>query len=274
MKNDRGVKLLNDDAARGCSVVPIAVDHGFDSNELGEFDAELARIDELLRLTADECTARIDFESIKARAVSAAKAKKNKRGRIRRAVSYALFACASLVIGFTVYSAFNSANHNDKNPNVVAYSSTEPKSTHNKGIDANKGGSGGDPIWRMEAGTVSDDTYKDITKKVSDLFPDALPETMIKLVDDSEAHITAVGTDGTGSEISYDFVMSTQPPIDLHTGEACSVEDGEYLVYYWQVSEENCVSVRFAGFEQQQADSMFSSLAKRIVQIVPNDGKR
>ena len=148
----------------------------------------------------------------------------------------------------------------------------EPDKSPNKSI---KGASGDQtPIWRMEAGMVSNDAYKDITKKVSDFFPEALPSNMTKLVDESAVHISAVGTDSKGGEISYDFVMSTESPIELQTGEACSVEDGEYLVYYWRVAEGKCVSVRFAGFEQKQADSMFSALAKRIVQIVPNDGCR
>lgn len=269
MKNDRGIKLLIDEAAEACAAVSDAADTGIEADELAEIDA-------LLRLVADESSASIDFETIKQRAVSSAKKKKQKRGKVRRAVSYALFGCAALVLGFSIYSSFNSAGNRVKDPSIVAYASESPKISPSKDPGDSRKGASGDqtPIWRMEAGAVSSDAYKDITKKVSDLFPESLPDNMMKLVDESEAQIAALGTDGKGEEICYDFIMSTEPPIHLQTGEACSVEDGEYLVYYWQVSEENCVSVRFAGFEQEQADSMFNALAKRIVQIVPNDGRR
>lgn len=263
MKNDRSIKLITDEPMDEQAPVLDAADLG------GEFE----EMDALLRLVADESTAQIDFEAIKQRAVSSAKAKKARRGKLRRAVSYALFACAALVMGFSLLTVIRSAGK-PNDPNVIAYSTPDgaPKETHANG---SKGASGDQtPIWRMEAGTVSKDAYKDITKKVSDFFPTELPENMMKLVDDSEAHISAIGINRDGSELCYDLVMSTEPPINLETGEACSVEDGEFIVYYWQISEENCVSFRFTGFEQKQTDSMFGALARRIVQIVPDDGQR
>lgn len=267
MKNDRGIKLLTDDLG-------LDTEHPIDAaDQSSEYD----EIDRLLKLCADESTAEIDFEAIKKRAVSAAKAtEKAKRKKLRRAVSYALFACASLVMCFTVISVLKNSGK-PHGGDITALNSPDAQiATKDPNPNGGHRGSNSDsdPIWRMEAGAVSNDAYKDLTKKVSDFFPETLPESMMKLVEDSSAHVSAYGTDRNGSEISYDLVMSTEPPIPLETGEACSVEDGEYLVYYWQVSEENCVSVRFAGFEQKQADLMFDSLAKRIVQIVPNDGQR
>ncbi len=255
MKNDIGIKLLIDEMKADTAQPPAAEPS----------EAELERIDALLRRTADECTAEIDFEAIKLRAVSAAKAKKSKRGRFRKAASYALFACAALVLGVTMHSVIKSARQ-PVDPGTMVYNS--PGVTGG----SHRGSPDGPAVWRVEGGTVSNDQYKVISKHVSDLFPDGLPETMTRMVEDSGTH--AIGTDRNGAEIGYDFVMSTEPPIPLEMGEACSVEDGEYLVYYWQVTEENCVSLRFTGFEQRRADYMFDSLAKRIVQIVPNDGQR
>lgn len=265
MKNDRGIKLITDDLGLESDRPLDAVDQSIENDE----------IDRLLKLCADESTAEIDFQAIKNRAVSAAQLKKAKRGKLRRAASYALFACASLVLGLTLFSVLkNAGKPNGTDITVLnshdAHATKAPKS----GEQQRGSNSDSDPLWRMEAGAVSNDVYKDLTKKVSDFFPDSLPENMVKLVEYTDAHVSACGTDRTGSEISYDLVMSTEPPIRLETGEACSVEDGEYLVYYWQISEENCVSVRFSGFEQHKADYMFEALAKRIVQIVPNDGRR
>lgn len=265
MKNDRGIKLLTDD-------IGIDSDHLLDA---ADQSIENEEIDRLLRLCADESTAEIDFEAIKKRAILSAKAaEKTKRNKIRRALSYALFACASLVMCFTVITVLKNSGKPSgtdiaamNTPDAVQLGTNSPNEYRGSNSDSA-------PLWRMEAGAVSNDAYKVITKKVSDFFPDSLPDNMMKIVEDTDAHVSAYGTDRNGSEISYDLVMSTEPPISLETGEACSIEDGEYLVYYWQVSDDNCVSVRFAGFEQKQADSMFGALARRIVQIVPNDGQR
>ncbi|MBR5948843.1 MAG: hypothetical protein IKZ82_09410 [Clostridia bacterium] len=269
MKNDRGIKLITDDLGLEPAHPLDAADQSIENDE----------IDRLIKLCADESTAEIDFEAIKQRAVASARIKeKVKRGKVRRAISYALFACASLVMGFTIFSVLKNSG-GSRGTDITALNTPakiEPKAPNPGKTPSGSRGSDGDqtPLWRMEAGAVSNDAYKDLTKKVSEFFPESLPSNMMKLVEDSDAHVSAYGTDRNGVEVSYDLVMSTEPPIPLEIGEACSVEDGDYLVYYWQVSEDNCVSVRFEGFEHKQADSMFDSLAKRIVQIVPDDGRR
>lgn len=266
MKNDRGIKLLMEDM-RDEPVYPLDA-AGIENEE----------IDKLLRLVADERTAEIDFEAIKQRAVTAAKAKKQKRGRLRRAASYAMFACASLVLGITLFSVLKDVKKPQGGTDVTALATpghgSESSPDSQKTPYEQKGSADGLPVWRMDAGAVSNDTYKDISKKVSDLFPEALPERMMKLIDEADAHVSAIGTDRNGEEISYDLVMSAEPPIELETGEACSVADGSYIVYYWQMSEDNCIAICFTGFEQSKADSMFNSLAKRIIQIAPNNGQR
>ena len=65
---------------------------------------EDAEIDRILKLTADELTAEVDFAGIRERALKSAKAAKAKRGKLRRAVSYGLFAAASVFFGFALFT--------------------------------------------------------------------------------------------------------------------------------------------------------------------------
>ena len=187
MKNDRGIKLLTDDLG-------LDTEHPIDAaDQSSEYD----EIDRLLKLCADESTAEIDFEAIKNRAVSAAKAtEKAKRKKLRRAVSYALFACASLVMCFTVISVLKNSGK-PHGGDITALNSPDAQiATKDPNPNGGHRGSNSDsdPIWRMEAGAVSNDAYKDLTKKVSDFFPETLPESMMKLVEDSSAHVSAYGT--------------------------------------------------------------------------------
>ena len=84
-----------------------------------ELTGEQAEIDALLRAVADDCSAKIDFEGIKQRAVESAKAKKAKRGRLRRAIGYGMVAAASLVVGLFVWQAVKGMNERVPNGDAV-----------------------------------------------------------------------------------------------------------------------------------------------------------
>lgn len=227
---------------------------------------EDARIDSLLRLAAEEATQKVDFERIKYAAIENAKREKQRKFRSRRAVSYAMFACAAFLIGFSVLTALgtlkigkqNAASENKYAAGKVADSTIVPF----KVIDA----------------TFLPDSYKvpeavefkggSVSDSVEVLFPENLPDTMEKSVDADANHTSAEGVDSFGSKLGYDCFL-TEAPADLEVGESGTVQDGDDLIYYLRMSYDECLAVRFSGFEKERADEMFDSLLFKIIELVP-----
>lgn len=225
---------------------------------------EDAEIDRILKLTADELTAEVDFAGIRERALKSAKAAKAKRGKLRRAVSYGLFAAASVFFGFalfTVLGKIHTAPHG--NVDVLNTQSADTDEGIFRGMTP-----GTDPnfVRRTTVGTVSEEEAEEIVNSVSELLPDALPDSMTTLVDQGSSRVCASGVDDEGTEVSYVCSIENSSPIALAVGQVGAMTDGEDTTYYWQLADGQFISMHFSGFEVKDADSMFESIAKRITE--------
>lgn len=258
MRNENKIRLVTDE----CAAENLPAADGAAESEpdpLGAFDP--GGIDALLRQTADEMTAKVDFESIRNRALAAAKAKKAKRGRWRRAFGAAMVAAASVLFAFSLVSIIKPFS-SPKTGDVTALNSAQPDRS---GLDAVNSDRPSGDFRRIEAGTVTEFRDPDADPvPAEELLPENLPDGMTTLIDEDSTRVCAMGLDTEGGEVSYVCSLETDAPIELALGEAGSIgEDGE-LTYYWQIAEGRYLSVRFTGFGQGEADSMFASLSRRI----------
>ena len=251
MKNEKKIRLLTDDMPDPLGVTGESIE------PLGE---DQTLIDALLRMTADEMTAQVDFEGIRARALENAKAKKQKAARLRRAASYALFAAASLMVCFALVSVIGSMQR--RNGNQYALNSAAPNGGETE-VRALPTAAEGELVRRAEIGTVSE-SEEDISKTVSDLLPDSLPDGMTTIVDTNAFKICATGTDPDGEELSCVCTIETSAPIVLALGEVGAVSEGDENIYYWQIADGQYLSFKFTGFETDDTDSMFTALSKSI----------
>ena len=221
-------------------------------------------IDRILRLTADELTAEVDFAGIRDRAVAAAKAQKAKRNKLRRAVSYALFAAASVFLGIALFAVLGKINLSPYG--TIDALGTSPADNENSLFRGATPGADESSVRRTLVGTVSEESAEEIANSVSELLPAQLPATMTTLVDQGSSLVCASGVDDSGDEVSYVCSINDSSPIALAVGQVGTLSDGDDTTYYWQVADGQYISMRFTGFEVQEADSMFESVAKRITE--------
>lgn len=223
-------------------------------------------MDQLLRRTADELTREADFEGIRLRAVKAAEKKLARRERVRKAVRGALFTAASFLLCFAVIAVVKNAK-NDPNSGKTIFANNNPAETRNNNGDIVTSVPSDVYVRRLDAGTV--DGQEDVSEAVAEMFPENLPSGMTTMVDENSARTCALGVDSKGGEVTYVCSMESTSPIKLGLGEAGSVVDGDELTYYWQLSEGSFLSVRFTGFDREQADAMFYSLTQRMIELTP-----
>lgn len=247
MKKERKIQLVTDD---------------FPEPPGEELAGEQAEIDALLRAVADDCSAEIDFEGIKQRAVESAKAKKAKRGRIRRALGYGMAAAASLIVGFVAINALRNA----KLAKNSAFDANAGKDTTQYAAENTKNNPDSQQSTkRIEVGAVSSAEYRAMETSSDILFPNNLPESMERRSGSStKTGAAATGTDKKGGSIDYECCVEKGRWGDLKVGEACSVRSGEKLLYYWQINENSYLEVSFTGFDEQYAEAMFKALANQL----------
>lgn len=248
MKTERKIQLVTDEYA---------------DPPVEELTGREAEIDALLRSVADECSAEIDFEAIKLRAVEAAKAKRAKRGRIRKAIGYGIIAAASLMIGIVVLHSFKGLNGKNSGPALIDAHAGDVQNTIELPVkNANWPADDG----RMELGAVSESDYKEISASVDSLFPTELPDSMKKIVDSGAGKVSATGYSTRGSTLGYECSMEDGSAKNLNTGEAWFEEEGEDLFVYWQVTEDHYIKVHFVGFDKNCAYQMFMSVSDSVKQ--------
>lgn len=228
---------------------------------------ELAGIDALLNNASDEATARVDFVSIKRRAIKQAKRKKQKRF-----FSYvAAAACMLLCFGMVGAALSNHGHNGDINvkrpthePDIddTPVPGTTPSVTFGDGNVPNeyttlmsigvptKGGSSGE-------------------LKPDELFPDELPNYMVRRVDDrndeGKKYSIAEGKDDKGLIKYFDCSIVEKAPYDLDIGQVGTFEDDTKCIFYWQVSEDYCLRVRFFGFKKEEAGRLFTDMTNDIL---------
>ena len=276
MKDKRRIQLVTDEYANtvhadGANDVSVSTDteEAVPPGEEWLFSSEAeAEIDALLRMTADELTAEVDFEGIRNRAVESAKARKAKRGRLRKAASYALFTAASLLLGVSLFSIIG--HMRDPRPSGIdALNSSKPAETELFRGSTNEPEA--DLVRKVEAGTVNDESTEEIVQTVSELFPASMPENVTRLVEADSKKVAAVGVGDNGEEVGYVCAIESSAPVQLSIGEAACVEKEGQLTYYWQINSDQVISVIFSGFEQTDADTIFDSLSRRITEAIDGE---
>lgn len=253
MKKERKIQLVTDDI-----IEP-------PGEELTGVQAE---IDALLRTVADDCSANIDFEGIKSRAVKAAEAKKAKRGRIRKAIGYGLITAASLLVGIAVIHSINQMK--TPGPNTSAVDANAARS--NTGSENQSAVESDWPTAenkRREVGSVSESEYRELSASSDALVPETLPDTLKKNVRENNGTVSATGSATKGGQLSYECSMEDGSARDgtetaLKTGEAWFDEQGEELWVYWQVSDDHYMKVHFTGFDKEEAYKLFLSLSESV----------
>lgn len=228
---------------------------------------ELAGIDALLSNASDEATAMVDFAAIKRRAIKQAKQKKKKRF-----FSYvAAAACMLLCFGMVGAALSNRGSNGDidvKRPthepdiNDTPVQGTTPSVTFGDGTVPNKYTtlmSIGAPTKGGSSGELKPD----------ELFPDELPKYMIRRVDDrndeGKRYSIAEGKDDKGLIKYFDCSIVEKAPYDLDIGQVGTFEDDTKCMFYWQVSEDYCLRVRFFGFEREEAGRLFTDMTNDIL---------
>ena len=212
-------------------------------------------IDELLRWAADESNAEIDFAAIRLRAVE--NSSRSSFRRVRRIRSI-VAASAAVLLLFCVFAlAISKINDCGKEPQVSAGITAGIDSTPEPFSDPASLPSDYDSY--QTAGTAADTAIESTS-----LFPQNLPSGMQKKVDNGTLRTSAEGIDAEGNRLYYDCEVVDGAPYQLSVGQVGSFSDGVDFVYYWQITSDTCLRVRFFGFNQKAAEQLFSELSGQI----------
>ena len=105
--------------------------------------------------------------------------------------------------------------------------------------------------------------------KPDELFPDELPNYMVRRVDDrndeGKKYSIAEGKDDKGLIKYFDCSIVEKAPYDLDIGQVGTFEDDTKCIFYWQVSEDYCLRVRFFGFKKEEAGRLFTDMTNDIL---------
>ena len=212
-------------------------------------------IDELLRWAADESNAEIDFAAIRLRAVE--NSSRSSFRRVRRIRSI-VAASAAVLLLFCVFAlAISKINDCGKEPQVSAGITAGIDSTPEPFSDPASLPSDYDSY--QTAGTAADTAIESTSP-----FPQNLPSGMQKKVDNGTLRTSAEGIDAEGNRLYYDCEVVDGAPYQLSVGQVGSFSDGVDFVYYWQITSDTCLRVRFFGFNQKAAEQLFSELSGQI----------
>lgn len=228
---------------------------------------ELAGIDALLNNASDDATARVDFVSIKRRAIKQAKRKKQKRF-----FSYvAAAACMMLCFGM-VGAALSNRGHNGdisvKRPTHEPDIDDTPVPGTTPSVTFGDGNVPNEYTTLMSIGVPTKGGSSGELKP-DELFPDELPNYMVRRVDDrndeGKKYSIAEGKDDKGLIKYFDCSIVEKAPYDLDIGQVGTFEDDTKCIFYWQVSEDYCLRVRFFGFKKEEAGRLFTDMTNDIL---------
>ena len=253
MKTDRKIQLVTDETVN------------IEDIPMTETEAE---IDALLRMTADESTAEVDFDRIRRLAVEGARTKLARRNKIRKAIGGGLIAAAAVMLCFSVLSVLNVFGGRNAGPNsaaVDAYVSDIPSKEWNTENATQEPVL--DNVRPVEDGIVSSETYNELRGSVSELIPEELQIDLgnaKKNVDPTNSSVSITGSDKRGGALGYSCTICDGVSDELEVGQVGTVQEGDELIYFWQMNEDHYMMVRFTGFQKKDADRLFDSLTKRI----------
>lgn len=237
--------------------------------------AELEEIDALLSRAANEESAQVNFDAIKARVYSAAESRKSRRRHISSYIAAA--ACILFCLG-----VIGSAMHIDKmrgfwaartetpspdapddpsTPDVSILSSGEPnhitKVTNSPDPFTGDNQPNSYSLY-MAVGTSNNEAIAN-----ADLFPATLPTYMTRYTGSGSQGSPcnfASGQDCSGAYRYFDCSIIDYAPYKLEDGYVgVFMSDSDY-VFYWQYSAEHCLRVRFFGFSREEAQKLFYEL--------------
>ena len=252
--NDPEIKQ-NNDPAFGDENLPLNIE-------------ELAKIDELLKSTADQCNAQIDFEKIKQRTLAGNK-KRRKRARLIERIGLAAAACL-MIVGFGAIikavlppaSAIPDSQQSAMNPEKPAapsesYSPDHPYKDHDSHVSGY--------VSCVYIGTS--ESTGDSVKCVSDVFRHELPSYMDKRHDDKTDKFIAKGTDNSGNYKYCDCSVVSAPPYELEPGQlgkifAAAEKDPRSFEFFWQIKKDVCLKISFLGFDETEAQMLIDLLAQ------------
>ncbi len=92
---------------------------------------------------------------------------------------------------------------------------------------------------------------------------------MVRRVDDrndeGKKYSIAEGKDDKGLIKYFDCSIVEKAPYDLDIGQVGTFEDDTKCIFYWQVSEDYCLRVRFFGFKKEEAGRLFTDMTNDIL---------
>lgn len=228
---------------------------------------ELAGIDALLNNASDDATARVDFVSIKRRAIKQAKRKKQKRF-----FSYVAAAACMLLCFGMVGAALSNRGHNGdisvKRPTHEPDIDDTPVPGTTPSVTFGDGNVPNEYTTLMSIGVPTKGGSSGELKP-DELFPDELPNYMVRRVDDrndeGKKYSIAEGKDDKGLIKYFDCSIVEKAPYDLDIGQVGTFEDDTKCIFYWQVSEDYCLRVRFFGFKKEEAGRLFTDMTNDIL---------
>ena len=249
--NDSEIKSNNDSIADD-KILPLNVE-------------EIAKIDELLKSTADECSAQIDFERIKQRALASDK-KRRRRRRLLERISLAVAACL-MVVGFgaIIKAVLPPASAMPDSNGQSAFNPPEEPAEPSKSPDKEFNSPGTGYISCVYIGSA--ENVSDSVKRVSDVFRNELPTYMDKRHDEKTDEFTAKGTDDYGHYKYCDCSVVSAPPYKLELGQLGKMpvpgeQDSENYEFFWQIKKDVCLKISFLGFNENEAQALMDRLAR------------
>ena len=230
-------------------------------------EEELENIDALLRDFADEETAKVDFEAIKARAVASARAKKASKKKRMRILSYVAAAACMLfcfgIIGVTaaMLRSGGFGNHHgdiDANLNTPDTGNTRPSADATPEPFSNELPS---EYTQYLYGGKAEDNLKIEFDALRGNLPSYM-EVSSGNVQSSNSDLiaTANGIDPSGSKRYFDCSIISEAPYDIAVGDIGSFAADSDSVFYWRFDEDKYLCARYFGFDSGEAEVMFKAL--------------
>lgn len=223
------------------------------------------KLDMLLLDSAQQLTQKVDFNSIKQRAILQNNAKKCARRKLIRhtviaACMVVCFGILGVAMGKELKDRPTKANWDDKeafgktpegNEDIIIPDNEVTFSEYTKCINVG--------VLSSDKGKINNDTIKN-------LYPDKLPDYMEKrsIEKNDLLHNVAYGEDKEGNGKYFDLFILAYAPYRLVPGEVGIFAKERDITFYWQFSSDRVICARFVGFDNAEATEMFNGMIDRI----------
>lgn len=226
---------------------------------------ETAKIDALIRRTAEIYSVSVDFEKIKRNILASDK----KRRRRRKFFSSLAAAAAACIFAFSVTAAVKVSLGGKINPpHTAAVNSDEPMKSltpspkplnpnqHEQTVVPSITDLGYDAC---EYKGVSENAGEAV-KQIYEIFKRKLPDYMNIGKRNAEG-FGAEGKDAYGNSKRCDCAVISEPPYKLKAGQlgalySVGADISRRIEYYWQINGTDCLRISFFGFGEKEARSL------------------